>query len=173
MLVWLNGPFGVGKTATALALQRRWPGSHLFDPEEVGFLLRRVLPPGLQTPDFQDMPLWREQVLHLLACTARAHPGPVLVPMTLVQPAYFAEIVPVLRQTQTVHHFTLLAPPEILYQRLAVRGDGRDSWPAQQIHRCLSALAHPCFGVHLETQTRSIEALADEIRAHCARMAKP
>ena len=37
MLIWVNGPFGGGKTQTAHELQRRLPGSALCDPELVGF----------------------------------------------------------------------------------------------------------------------------------------
>lgn len=167
MIVWLNGPFGVGKTATAHELLLRWPGSHLFDPEEVGFLLRRVLPTGLQTEDFQDLPLWRELVLRLIDTTAKAHPAPLIVPMTLVHPAYFEALVPVLRQSHTLFHFALLARPETLYQRLAARGDGPDSWPAQQISRCLQALRSPVFAQPIETDSRSVAMVSDLIVAAC------
>ncbi|GAA5154031.1 hypothetical protein GCM10023321_25230 [Pseudonocardia eucalypti] len=42
MLMWINGPFGGGKTQTACELHRRLPGSLVCDPEEVGYGLRRV-----------------------------------------------------------------------------------------------------------------------------------
>jgi hypothetical protein len=35
MLLWINGPFGGGKTQTAHELQRRLPGSVICDPEHV------------------------------------------------------------------------------------------------------------------------------------------
>ena len=53
MLVWINGPFGGGKTSTAFELQRRLPGSIVCDPEHLGFALHRMLPPALRT-NFQD-----------------------------------------------------------------------------------------------------------------------
>ena len=38
MLLWINGPFGGGKTQTAHEIQRRLPThSVICDPEEVGF----------------------------------------------------------------------------------------------------------------------------------------
>ena len=55
MLVWINGPFGGGKTQTAYELQRRLPGSVICDPEEVGFGLHRMTPRHLRG-DFQDLP---------------------------------------------------------------------------------------------------------------------
>jgi 2-phosphoglycerate kinase len=48
MLIWINGPFGVGKTATAYELNRRLPGSAVCDPAHVGFGMRRMLPPPLR-----------------------------------------------------------------------------------------------------------------------------
>src|ERR1700728_3592580 len=69
VLVWINGPFGGGKTATAFELQRRLPGSIVCDPEHLGFGLRRMLPAALRT-DFQGRPCWRfglREVLDLAA----------------------------------------------------------------------------------------------------------
>ena len=53
MLLWINGPFGGGKTQTAHEIRRRLPGSVVCDPEHPGFGLRRMLPPDLRG-DFQD-----------------------------------------------------------------------------------------------------------------------
>lgn len=46
MLLWINGPFGGGKTQTAHEIARRLPGSVICDPERVGFGLHRMMPPG-------------------------------------------------------------------------------------------------------------------------------
>jgi 2-phosphoglycerate kinase len=35
MLLWINGPCGVGKTATAFELNRRLPGSVVCDPADI------------------------------------------------------------------------------------------------------------------------------------------
>lgn len=48
MLLWINGPFGGGKTQTAHELARRLPGSVICDPERVGFGLHRMMPAGLR-----------------------------------------------------------------------------------------------------------------------------
>jgi hypothetical protein len=61
MLLWINGPFGGGKTATAFELGRRLPGSVVCDPELVGFGMHRMLPRALRT-DYQDLPPWRQSV---------------------------------------------------------------------------------------------------------------
>ena len=86
MLVWINGPFGGGKTATAFELQRRLPGSVVCDPEYLGFGLHRMLAPALRT-DFQNLPAWRSGVHEILDLAARNHQGPIIVPMTLIDSA--------------------------------------------------------------------------------------
>ncbi len=45
-VVWLNGPFGVGKTSVAAELGRRRP-TITFDPEVIGSMLWRLLPGGI------------------------------------------------------------------------------------------------------------------------------
>jgi hypothetical protein len=37
VIVWINGPFGVGKTTVAERLVHDWPGATLFDPEVLGY----------------------------------------------------------------------------------------------------------------------------------------
>lgn len=92
MLVWINGAFGSGKTQTTFELLRRIPGAHVADPELIGFGIHRMLPPAARG-DFQDRPQWRSAVVATLADAVQAHDGPVLVPMTLVERAYFDEVV--------------------------------------------------------------------------------
>lgn len=110
MIVWLNGPFGGGKTQIAYALHRRLPGSVVCDPEHLGFGLHRMTPAALRG-DFQDLPAWRQGVFEVLDLAAERHPGAVLVPMTVTEPAYFAETVGRLSRTR---------PP-----RTALRAAGR------------------------------------------------
>ena len=71
MLVWINGPFGGGKTATAYELARRVAGSVVCDPEHVGFGLHRAMPRALRG-DFQDLRAWREGVFESLKARADA-----------------------------------------------------------------------------------------------------
>jgi hypothetical protein len=52
VICWINGSFGAGKTLLAGELRHRCPDALLFDPEEVGFMLRDAAPSG----EFQDLP---------------------------------------------------------------------------------------------------------------------
>ncbi|MEU9357200.1 AAA family ATPase, partial [Streptomyces sp. NPDC048301] len=122
-LIWINGPFGGGKTQTAYELRRRLPGSVICDPEHPGFGLHRMMPPGLRG-DFQDLRSWRHGVREVLDLALRGHDsGPVIAPMTLVHGEYFEEIVGRLREEgHTVHHFALLAERATVLRRLRERG---------------------------------------------------
>jgi hypothetical protein len=46
MIIWINGAFGGGKTTLAEELHRRLPDALPFDPEYVGYILRRWAPPA-------------------------------------------------------------------------------------------------------------------------------
>ncbi|HBN2405570.1 TPA: hypothetical protein MM915_005799, partial [Klebsiella pneumoniae] len=44
MIIWINGPFGAGKTTLAERLRDRRPKSLIFDPEEIGFVVKETVP---------------------------------------------------------------------------------------------------------------------------------
>lgn len=167
MLVWINGPFGGGKTVTACELQRRLPGSAVCDPEHVGFGMRRMLPAPLRG-NFQDLPAWRHSVTELLRLTLTAYTGAVIVPMTLVNHGYFEEIVGGLRGDGfAVRHFTLLAEPATVRRRLGWRSLGtetkRGSWAVRQLGDCLERLHAPEFAQHIHTDHQTVAQVADAI----------
>ncbi|MEU1350780.1 AAA family ATPase [Streptomyces sp. NPDC005775] len=168
-LVWVNGPFGGGKTQTAYELRRRLPGSVVCDPEHVGFGLHRTLPPALRG-DFQDLPAWRRGVHDMLDIALRGHPGTVVAPMTLVDPGYFAEIVGRLREDgHAVHHFALLAERATVLNRLRERGLGRglgrESFAVAKLDHCLERLEGAEFAEHIRTDRMTVPQVADRIAA--------
>ena len=177
MLVWINGPFGGGKTATAFELQRRVPGGVVCDPEHVGFGLRRMLPPSLRT-DFQGFRAWRSGVREVLDLAARNHPGPVIVPMTLIDPGYFAEIIGRLRDDgHDVRHFALLADHATVLRRLNRRGFGfglkHERWAVNRLDDCLTRLRQPEFAEHIHTDQRTVPQVADTIARLAALPIRP
>jgi hypothetical protein len=166
MLVWINGPFGGGKTTTAFELHRRLPGSVVCDPEYVGFGLHRMLPPTVRG-DFQDFPAWRLGVHQMLDLTLRSHDGPVIVPMTLVDDGYFAEIVGRLRADGfEVRHFALLADRATVLGRLRKRGLGslkRAGFAVERVDACLSQLRQPQFAEHITTDRMTVPQVAEAV----------
>ncbi|MDQ1913501.1 AAA family ATPase [Paenibacillus sp. GD4] len=166
MIIWINGAFGSGKTQTSYELHRRLPQSMVFDPENAGFYIRKSIPRDIAKSDFQDYPMWREINFSMLKYLSMEYSGCIIVPMTIVNPSYFQEIVGRLRADGvTVKHFTLCASKEMLLRRLRSRGEGRQSWAAQQIDRCLAGLSDETFRHHLDTEHMTVAAAAESIAA--------
>lgn len=164
MIIWLNGAFGVGKTQTAFELHDRISNSFVFDPERIGFFLRRITPPQVYAGDFQDYQIWREFTYRGLRDVAENFTGVVIVPMTVINPLYYDQTINALRKSGLqVHHFTLLASRSTILRRLRRRGEGNNSWAAHQLDRCLNALSDAKFKVHLNTEGKVVETVAEEI----------
>lgn len=167
MLIWLNGPFGRGKTATAHELAGRLDGAAVCDPEEVGLGLHRALPPALRG-DFQDLRTWRAGVVEVLGLALERGAGPIIAPMTLVDETYFDQVLGELRRSShDVHHVALMAPREVVIERLRRRGLGRglgrESFALERLDGCLDALSGPTYASHLDTEGRTVAQVADEV----------
>jgi len=167
-ICWINGAFGVGKTTTAKALEKQWRGAYRFDPEQIGFMLRKVVPRECLTGDFQDLPLWRQLTVATLTDVAQRCKGPIIVPMTLVNPQYFEEIVGTLRRGGLdLHHFTLAASRATLSgrnrRRLLLPQAKR--WVRAQTERCVTALESSTFAVHIDTDNKSVQDIVNDIRS--------
>ena len=164
MIIWINGAFGSGKTQTAFELNRRIPNSFVYDPENLGFFLSKNIPSSIRTSDFQDCEMWRELNFPLIKYIEDKYDGLLIIPMTVVNPQYFNEIVTSLRnQGVDIKHYALMASKETLIRRLKSRGDGINSWPAKQIDRCINGLSNEIFKHHIDTENMSIEQVAEKI----------
>jgi hypothetical protein len=166
-LLWINGPEGVGKTATAFELHRRLPGSVVCEPEHVGYGMRRMLPASLRT-SWQEIPAWRQAVLELLRMTLARHHGPVIVPVALVDDGHFQEIIGALQGDGIrLHHFALLAQPATVIRRLRARSLGREPrtqpWEVEVLDEWLERLSQPEFAQHVHTDHKTVAQVADTI----------
>ncbi len=65
MIIWLNGPFGVGKTTLANLLHQKIQNSILYDPEQLGDFFQEILPKDVCPDDFQDYPICERQPIRL------------------------------------------------------------------------------------------------------------
>ena len=166
-VIWLNGAFGVGKTTVARALAAELADALIVDPEDIGRMLRKVVPAAVRTSDFQDIPSWRRLTVATIESIRCDHPGPLVVPMTLVNPAYFDETVGRLRRSGvTVHHFTLVASPKTIRGRLLRRLSvpWATWWALRRVHPCTSMLQSPRFATHVDTENRSVPDVVAAIR---------
>jgi hypothetical protein len=181
VVVFIDGAFGIGKSTVAGALRRLLPGSAIFDPEWVGFVLRRLpraIPlAGRGTDDFQDLALWRRgSVLGIRAM--RAARDPVIVPMAFSNRAYLEEILGgVGRFDPAVRHFCLVAPLAVVLERLAARASAEarpvTAWEARRAEECCAAHRAPGFGEPVAAEARAPDAIAAEIARRLEAGARP
>ncbi|MEY9938569.1 broad-specificity NMP kinase [Streptacidiphilus sp. MAP5-52] len=171
MIVFVNGPFGVGKSTTVRLLAADLPKALVIDPEKIGHMLWSQLPEDLREEEFELEPTWPALTRCLIDQAADAYKRTVLVPMTIARPQVFTQIVGALRKDgHDVRHFALLADADTIRDRLRARGEGPDkwgqlSWEGLQVERCLTSLADPAFATHVQTAGRSPRDVADEILA--------
>ncbi len=148
MICWVNGSFGAGKTTLTGELKARCPDALVFDPEEVGFMLRGMVPPA-PSGDFQDLPAWRLLVVEAGRVLAQQYEGRlVIAPMTVVSPSYAREIFGGLASYGVpVRHFFLKVPAARLRERITAQvmhpDPQRDAevrqWRLAQVDRCTAA----------------------------------
>ena len=172
VLIWINGAFGAGKTTVAEALVERLDGARLYDPEMVGFFLRHLVPPS-GTGDFQDLPIWRTLVADVAVALDRHYDETLVVPMTLVVPGYFDEILgPITAAGVAVHRFVLDVDAVTLRQRIADRtvvpdDEAADAaareWALAQVDRCIAALERHDLGRKVSNVDRAVDEVVDEI----------
>jgi len=147
---------------------KRVPNGTLFDPEQIGFMLRGSVPPDLARGDFQDLPLWRQLTVRTILGLMDQYQQTLVVPMTLVNQYYFDEVVGQLQRSRAdVRHFALIASPSVIRKRLRYRLDfpGSSRWAKGQIERCVAALERPEFAMHLNTDGRKVGEIVEEIIA--------
>ncbi|MDQ0384754.1 adenylate kinase family enzyme [Streptomyces sp. DSM 42143] len=170
LIIWINGAFGSGKTTLVAELRNRFPTALVFDPESVGDMLGSIV--ASPSGDFQDIPLWRTEVAAIAAGLVNQYRRPLLVPMTLLEKEYVAEIFGLLEKAAVhVHHFFIDVPAEVLAARIDGRTEHDDpeaeaasrAWCKQQIQPCIrKARELPATVVRLDGE-KPTDALADEI----------
>ncbi|NCN95152.1 MAG: AAA family ATPase, partial [Bdellovibrionales bacterium] len=172
MIVWINGPFGSGKTTLAEELSKKISRSLIFDPEIIGSLIQRI--PFWSSKDFQDIPLWRTLVVVTLSSLQRFYPGTILVPMTLIESNNIHGILNNLSKCdQNLIHVFLDLEESTLRQRITdqklfPKEDDRDqqvrSWRLNQVDRGLAARAKmPANTIFLNSGNQSPEALSEAV----------
>ena len=163
-VVWINGPFSVGKTSVANALVEALDGAFLLDPESIGNTLRdRLVPPSLYPGDFQDLALWRSFTRDAVLDAALRGEEAIVVPMTVARPDYFDEIVGAIRERVRLHHFTLMASREETLRRELARPDDTGGWAAKTVDSVLPELAAARYAEHLDAEAHSVTELAAQI----------
>jgi hypothetical protein len=173
MFILLNGAFGIGKTTAATRLAGEAADAAIYDPERVGFALRRLpawtLGLARQPADYQDLRLWRT----LIARGARRrhrNAAAVIVPMTFTNIGYLNELASALASAAPVRRICLVAPLEVVRARIEARGRETGTSPAAlqfQLRRsgeCVEAHRDTAFGTPVDATLPAAEIVA-EIRS--------
>jgi hypothetical protein len=151
MIIWLNGPFGVGKTTTARALQQRLPNAVIADPERIGYVMKRTF---WREPDYQHIDMWRRLTVRQLARASRR--ATAIVPMTVVERDIFDQI------TGDAKVFALTAERATIEARIDGTPEAQ-RWRRDNLARRLAAFASDDFGERVPTDGLRPEAVADSI----------
>ncbi|OMF17485.1 tunicamycin resistance protein [Paenibacillus amylolyticus] len=169
MIIMINGAFGSGKTSAAEALQSLVANSMIYDPEEIGYMLRKLLPENCReererTDDFQDIELWRILTVKTAKEVKQKYNKHLIIPMTIYKEENFHYIYSGLKEIdQDIHHFCLTATEETIYHRLAKRGDVFGGWQHQQAPKCVAAFKDEQFQTHIATDHLETSEIIDII----------
>jgi hypothetical protein len=119
VIIWLNGTYGVGKTATSALLQKLISDSRVFDAEKVGATLMDITPGLPETDNFQHWPPWRPLVVETARRVLDYTGGTLVMPMTVLVERYWREISEGFAQHDIpVRHFVLHADQDALRARI-------------------------------------------------------
>lgn len=166
-IIWINGAFGSGKTQTAYELNHRMTDSYIYDPEKIGYFIFKNVPEEIKKSDFQDYSQWRNFNYDMIKHIAETYDGVIIVPMTIVVPQYYDEIIgKLLADGFDLQHFILCASKEVIHKRLKKRLDG-GRWSARQTDRCLDAFDNKIDGIRIDTETIPVKVVAEQIAAEC------
>jgi hypothetical protein len=166
MILFLNGPFGVGKTTVARLLARKLPHAMLYDPEAIGFVLRRTLGPFTKVEDYQDYSFWPTVIIGGARLFKTVSGRTLLIPMTMWRRSVFDPVVAGLRRVDpNLRCFRLTAPREVLVKRISsdTEDKGAHAWRASHVETCLEAMRDPAFGTEVQTEGLAPAAVAGRI----------
>lgn len=153
----INGAFGSGKTSAAKMLQPLIPNSMIYDPEEIGYMLRNIINEETRfeeerTDDFQDLELWRILTVKTANELMNKYKKHLIVPMTIYKADHFEYILNGFKSfDQDVFHFCLIASGDTIKKRIEGRGDHFGLWYQTHTKAGVLAFKDKRFREHIET----------------------
>ncbi|WP_414050246.1 hypothetical protein [Macrococcus animalis] len=160
-IIWLNGAFGVGKTTIAELLQQKIDNSIIFDPELTGSMLNKIYPIEIKQKDFQDYVEWRSINNLILNNLINSTNKTIIIPMTILNIDYYFEITKGIPKDY-IKSYLLIANEATLKDRLNNRMEN-DTWPYEQIAKCVTVFKDLEFGTKINTDDNSIDNILNYI----------
>ncbi len=159
MVIFLSGPYGVGKSTVAAILKERL-NALVFDAEAVGNAVRDNYPDWPFGAVFEDYPLWAETCTALLKDLHSRYDRPILVPITLMRAVSRTALVDRLEGLGVPTRLVVLtATSGTVHDRILARGEGEDCWCMRHIGESLRG-ALSLGGVPVDTEGRTPEQVA-------------
>lgn len=169
MIIMINGAFGVGKTAVAESLVDKIPNSIIYNPEEIGFMLRNIIKEDIKTDeeltdDFQDLEMWRKLVVQIAKGLILKYKKNLIVPMTIMKKEYFNYIYNGFELLDAqVYHYCLTASLDEVYKRLLNRGEEIGSLSYKKAKVCVECFEESFFKHHINTENKSVDKIVEII----------
>lgn len=165
MIIWINGAFGSGKTQTAYELHRKLKNSFVYDPEQVGYFLRKNMPKEIIQGDFQNQTLWRTFNYQIIKNIYEKYNGDIIIPMTINNKSYFNEIIgKLLEDNKSIDHYILGASKETIIKRLHKRSFRKNDWAINQIDSCVNGFKELMSeSIYIDTNNLNMENVVEKI----------
>ncbi|MBP3039730.1 AAA family ATPase [Bacillaceae bacterium Marseille-Q3522] len=164
MIIWINGAFGSGKTTCTYELNKRLPNSFVYDPENIGYFIRKNIPKELHESDFQNHEQWRLFNYKMLKYLSETYDGIIIAPITLVNREYYDEIIGrLIKEDIEVKHYILYAEKKTIEKRLNKRFEWGNSWAKSQIDRCIYEFNHDITEEKIITDNKTVDIIVEEI----------
>ena len=164
MIIWISGAYGVGKSTLAEALVNKIDNTMIFDAEEVGNAVRGNYPDEPYGVIFEDYPLWCEFNYMLLKDIHDTFGRNILVPMTLLRPNSYSQIIARLIEAGIDTRLIILEGAyQSIHDRILARGEDEDCWCMQNIEMASAGSKAIQGGYHISTDNRSVEELAEVV----------
>jgi hypothetical protein len=112
------------------------------------------------------MPAWRTLTVQSIRMARWVRPT-VIVPMTFSNIGYLNEVrAGISAFDADVRHFCLIAPVEVVHERLRARGtEPTGAWVRHRVAECCQAHGRPEFSEHISTAGRSVAEVVRDVLA--------
>ena len=168
MIIWISGPYGVGKSTLAEAMAERLGSALVFDAEAVGNAVRENYPELPYGVIFEDYPLWSRFCCTLLKDIHENFRRDILVPMTLVRKGSYRMIRSLRRAGIDTKLVILEASAQTVRERILARGEEDGCWCMENIE--LSRAGSSALpGLHVPTDGRTVDELCEFLLARLRR----